>query len=372
MAWSLSDRRRLRTWLAAVLFGGLVGYAYVLVMGPLRLMDHEPSAGEALRGFRAGMIIAGLAVGFELYGMRTRFGDWLRRFSFIPAFLLREAILAILIVTGLLFNMELSHWLGGERQTMSYPLHDLLVDAAFSFAVCGLILFVIQMRQLIGARTLTNILVGRYHRPIREERLFAIFDLQGSTRIAAMIGDERFHSLLSSIFADADREIVDHGGEVHSYIGDAMIATWPLGDAKMNGRAVIAAFAVLDGLARRSLSYRRRFGVTPRFRVALHGGPVIAGECGDSKRQITYLGDVLNVAARLEQVAKIIDADVIVSAAMLPRLALPEDVDVLDRGEHMVNGVAKPLQVYSLARGEPSQKHLPRALSGEKVASARR
>jgi hypothetical protein len=84
-------------------------------------MDHQPpGAGEALRGFRAGMIIAGLAVGFELYGMRTRFGDWLRRFSFIPAFLLREAILAILIVTGLLFNMELSHWLDGERQTMGY------------------------------------------------------------------------------------------------------------------------------------------------------------------------------------------------------------------------------------------------------------
>jgi len=38
----------------------------------------------------------------------------------------------------------------------------------------------------------------------------------------------------------------------------------------------------------------------------------------------------------------------------------------------MVNGVAKPLQVYSLSRGEPSEKHLPRVLSGEKVASARR
>jgi adenylate cyclase len=250
------------------------------------------------------MVIAGLAVGFELYGMRTAIGSWLRRLSFIPAFLVREAILATIIVASPLLNVALSRWLDGERPTMSYPLHDLLIDAAFSFAVCGLILFVIQVRQLIGTRTLTNILLGRYHRPIREERLFAIFDLQGSTRIAAPIGDERFHGLLSSIFADADREIVDHGGEVHSYIGDAMIATWPLGNEKMNGRAVVAAFTVLDGLSRRSSSYRKRFGVAPRFRVALHGGSVVAGECGDSKRQITYLGDVLNVAARLEQLAK--------------------------------------------------------------------
>ena len=122
MAWSVSDRRRLRTWLAAVFFGGLVGYAYVLVMGPLRLMQHEQaSAGEAFRGFRAGMIIAGLAVGFELYGMRTRFGDWLRRFSFIPAFLVREAILATIIVASLLVNVALSRWLDGERLIVSYP-----------------------------------------------------------------------------------------------------------------------------------------------------------------------------------------------------------------------------------------------------------
>jgi adenylate cyclase len=79
---------------------------------------------------------------------------------------------------------------------------------------------------------------------------------------------------------------------------------------------------------------------------------VSAGECGDSKRQITYLGDVLNVAARLEQLAKTIDADFVVSADMLLRLALPPNVHVLDRGEHTLKGVAKPLRVFSLARSD--------------------
>jgi adenylate cyclase len=208
------------------------------------------------------------------------------------------------------------------------------------------------MRHLIGPRTLTNILLGRYHRPIKEERLFVFFDLRVSTQIAAKIGDERFHALLSSVFADADCEVVDHGGEVHSYVGDAMIATWPLGDVKSNARAVLATFAIVDGLAKATAKYRRLFGVTPRFRVALHGGPVIAGECGDSKRQITYLGDVLNVAARLEQLAKTIDSDFVASADMLPRLALPPNVHVLDRGEHSLKGVAKPLHVFSFGRSD--------------------
>ena len=351
MAWTLSDQRRLRTWLAAVVAGGVIGYGYIFVIAPWTPMRvHGPMAVEALKGFRVGMLIAGLAVGFELYGMRTVIGDWLRRLSFVSAFILREAMLIAMVVVSLVLNSLLSRWMEGDEPIFHYPLESLLIDAAFSFAVCGLVLFVIQMRHLIGPRTLTNILLGRYHRPIKEERLFVFFDLRESTRIAAKIGDERFHALLSSVFADADREVVDHGGEVHSYVGDAMIATWPLGDVKRNGRAVLAAFAIVDGLEKATAKYRRRFGVTPQFRVALHGGAVIAGECGDSKRQITYLGDVLNVAARLEQLAKMIDADFVASADMLPRLALPPHVHVLDRGEHSLKGVAKPLHVFSFGR----------------------
>jgi adenylate cyclase len=351
------------------LFGGLVGYGYMFVMPPL--MDThvaEPTAREALKGLRTGMVIAGLAVGFELYGMRTAIGDWLRRLSFLPAFLIREAILAGIVIISLILNAAFSRWLEGAPALFDYHPRALLIDFVFSFVVCGLVLFVIQMRHLIGARTFANILLGRYHQPIQEERLFAIFDLRDSTRIAATIGDERFHGLLSSIFGNADREIVDHGGEVHSYVGDAMIATWPLGDEKWNARAVTAAFAVFDDLAKVSQRYRKRFGVTPQFRVALHGGPVIAGECGDSKRQITYLGDVLNVAARLEQLAKSIDADFVVSAGMLARIALPANVHVRDRGEHALNGLAKPLHVYSLAGDRKPAPGI--ASSARKLAAA--
>jgi adenylate cyclase len=353
MAWSVSDQRRLRTWLAAVVLGAVIGYGYMFVIYPWTPMNtHAPTPVEALKGFRAGLFIAALAVGFELYGMRTVIGDWLRRLSFVPAFIVREAILVVIVVISLVLNAAFSRWAQGDVPIFHYPLRSLLIDAAFSFAVCGLALFFIQMRDLIGARTLTNILLGRYHRPIREERLFAIFDLRDSTRIAAEIGDERFHALVSGVFADADREVVDHGGEVHSFVGDAMIATWPLGDVKRNGQAVLAAFAILEGLAKARARYRRLFGVTPQLRVALHGGLVSAGECGDSKRQITYLGDVLNVAARLEQLAKAIDADVVVSADMLPHLALPLHVHVLDRGEHALKGIARPLHVLSLGRSD--------------------
>ena len=228
------------------------------------------------------MTVAGLAVGFELYGMRGLPGRLLRRLSFAPAFLVREGILTLLVVVALVFNSVLSRWLEGEQPLFAYPLRELAIDTAFSFAIIGMILFVLQARRLIGARTLNNILLGRYHQPVREQRVFVIFDLEGSTQMAAAIGDERFHALLSEIFADADREIVDHGGEVHSYVGDALIATWPLGDKARNGRAVSATFAVLDGIARRRAELPQAFR---RDAAISCGSPWRSGGCRRVRRQ---------------------------------------------------------------------------------------
>ena len=80
----------------------------------------------------------------------------------------------------------------------------------------------------------------------------------------------------------------------------------------------------------------------------------VAGECGDSKRQITYLGDVLNVTARLEQAGKAMNADVVISADLLSQVTLPPDVQAIDRGEHLLKGMLQPIQIFALARGEAS------------------
>ena len=149
MAWSISDRRRLGTWLGAVLFGGLVGYGYMFVMPPLMDPAHvgEPTAREALKGFRTGAVIAGLAVGFELYGMRTALGSWLRRLSFLPAFLIREAILAGVVIISLLLNAAFSRWVEGaptlfaitrERFSSILCSHSWCADWSCSSSRCAI------------------------------------------------------------------------------------------------------------------------------------------------------------------------------------------------------------------------------------------
>ena len=66
-------------------------------------------------------------------------------------------------------------------------------------------------------------------------------------------------------------------------------------------------------MARGGSRYTRDFGTVPRFRAGLHGGMVTAGELGDLRRQIVFVGDILNTAARLEEYAKRTGLDLVVS-----------------------------------------------------------
>jgi adenylate cyclase len=87
----------------------------------------------------------------------------------------------------------------------------------------------------------------------------------------------------------------------------------------------------------------------PRFRGGLHGGPVTAGELGDLRRQIVFVGDILNTAARLEEYAKRANLDLVVSGALLRRLVLPPGVEATRCGELELRGKEARVAAWSIA-----------------------
>jgi len=80
-------------------------------------------------------------------------------------------------------------------------------------------------------------------------------------------------------------------------------------------------FGIRAAVARAHTRYERDFGVVPTFRGGLHGGTVTAGELGDLRRQIVFVGDILNTAARLEEYAKRTGFDLVASGAVLGQLS---------------------------------------------------
>lgn len=305
-------------------------------------MDSRTAINFALSG------INGAFVGVSMIGIHLlitrRARDWLRRRSLLVEILLDGAAIT---VVGVLAQIIAQMVLFGES------LADItsFVPAQIAFALAWALVFVASahiVRQ-IGARQFLSVLVGRYRRPVEEWRIFLFVDLKGATRLAETLGPVQVATLLARFFRDVDGTITDHGGEVHSYVGDCIIVTWTLRSGIVDAACVRCVFAMRHRIAQLAESYRREFGVVPDFRAVLHCGPVVVSEIGLSKEQVTYFGDTVNVAARLEQYAKESDQRFVVSGDLVDRLQPDGSYAVDDLGPASLRGRAEPVRVFAVA-----------------------
>jgi len=208
----------------------------------------------------------------------------------------------------------------------------------------------IEMGLLLGFGTLKNLLTGRYVQPKREQMTFLLIDMKDSTGMAERLGPIRFHELLNEFFRDVADAALECGAGIHKYVGDEAILTWPADRALADGDCLTCPFLARDLMAANSGQYRERFGVVPEFRAALHYGEIVAGEIGDVRREIAYVGDTLNVAARLLEAAKSLGHDVLVSADLLQRAAMPSGIAAEPLPTLTVRGRAAPLGISALQR----------------------
>jgi adenylate cyclase len=231
----------------------------------------------------------------------------------------------------------------------------IVTDLVFSIAATFLFVSLTSIAQLIGPNVLGSLLTGRYYRPREEQRIVLFLDLVGSTGIAEDIGNVRFHALLSETFTRLSRVVTDFGGEVHRYVGDALIATWPLGTPEDNARPIRCLFACQDALDAARSDLLRRHGHVPGFRASIHSGPLVAGEIGGFKREIALLGEAMNTAARLEQAARATGHALLASKPLLDRTLLPAGIVAISIGSHLLRGKSERLELFALERGTPGR-----------------
>ena len=294
-----------------------------------------------------GMLITLLVFGFEFFVAQGPMSEPLRRAPFAVVFLAKTVITTLLIVVA--------YGLGGlvlfpNRFATASALHDLARDTGFALAVAGVFQLLVMVRNLIGGRVLTNIVLGRYHRPLSEERIFMFVDVSGSTALAERAGAIGAYSMISRFFFDVAQETVRFAGETHAYIGDAVIVTWPLQHGLENARCLRCYFGICDRIRAKSSLYQRDFGVVPRFRAGVHGGPVVAGECGDDKRQIVYFGDTINTAARIQEACKVFDQPLLLSGELIGRMALLPGHRTTSLGRAKLRGREHEVELFTVER----------------------
>jgi class 3 adenylate cyclase len=339
-------RRSVTPWIVLAAFGLLVGCAYRYLADPA---DEASFANYLRSGIHGvGLTLSGWTV--RLY-FSSRSSEWLKRWPLVVEILMQAAVMAVVVVT---VAVALEVVLYAHRIEAKWLLGDFPRIVGMVFVLSFVIGAIYELTRLVGTRVLINFLLGRYRRPVREQRVLLFLDLAGSTTLAEQMGELRMHQLLTQFFYDIDAAILAHGGEVHAYVGDEVIVTWRIAAGETGRRYLDCFFAIQDRIAERADSYRREFGLVPNFRAGLHAGPVVISECGDSRRQVAYFGDTMNVASRLQAHCKEVGRALLVSGDLLHLVRPGGDFVVEALGPTQLRGRAAPVEVFSVERAAPA------------------
>lgn len=289
---------------------------------------------------------------FELFYVYSPLGVGFRRWPFARFIAARFALWwAWIFIATQLSN----HWFGGAEGKL-FADGDVWWTIVFSFAVGFAVVLSLTLNRLIGPGVFRNFLLGRYHTPREEERALLFIDLAGSTAIAEGIGATRFLELMNEFVHDVGVALEGSGGVIYQYVGDEAIITWRLDKSREISGAVEVVLRLRARVAARGEHYRSRFGVAPTFRAAMHAGPVVVGEMGDSKLEIVLLGDTVNTTARIEQACRELDRDFLASAEALDLVTLPPGVESKEMPPVALKGKSRQVRLFAIA---PAPAHAP-------------
>lgn len=173
-------------------------------------------------------------------------------------------------------------------------------------------------------------------------------DLRDFTSLSEQSTPQAMVKTLDEYFDHVAGAVMARGGEVLKFIGDAILAIFPMADDERRAcqSALMAAEEALASLQGLNAERRARGEVPLSIGVALHVGQVMYGNIGARGRlDFTVISSSVNEACRLESLCKPLAVPLTLSEAFM-QVARPEAV--VDLGEHTLKGVRAPLRVFTL------------------------
>jgi adenylate cyclase len=178
-------------------------------------------------------------------------------------------------------------------------------------------IFIIHINDYFGQGVLVNFLLGRYHSPKEDVRIFMFMDMKSSTSYAEEYGHIKYSNLIQDCFYDLTDIVHERCAKVYQYVGDEVILTWEIDKGTCNNNCIQAFFDFDRAIKKKKDYYNNKYGLVPEFKAGLHYGDVIITEIGGAKEELAYHGDTVNTAARLQSVCNEREKKLIVSAELL-------------------------------------------------------
>ena len=174
-------------------------------------------------------------------------------------------------------------------------------------------------------------------------------DLRDSTQLSEAMPVDDFFALLNRYFECSAGSVLAEGGRVVLFIGDAVLAIFPIERGEGEGRACAAAIAA----ARRANRELAQFNTERAeaeldalsFGLGLHVGDVKYGNLGIPQRlQFDVIGPAVNEVVRLEGLTKVLGRQILASGAFTRCLSLPWE----SLGRYQLRGLGQPREVFAL------------------------
>jgi adenylate cyclase len=241
------------------------------------------------------------------------------------------------------FTAEAAGQLHQAARFAAAPLAALAARAALSGV----------LEAYLGRRSAARVLAGPLRRGVGETIHAALLyaDLRGFTSLSEAVPATAVIAALDAWFDRIAGAVHAFGGEVLKFIGDGVLAIFPVaGDESASAceaalRAVAAARAGMTHLD----ATRQAQGLTPLpFGVALHLGEILWGNIGAADRlDFTAIGPAVNLVSRLEGLCRPLGRTVLVSGAVAAVTRAP----LIPLGVHALRGIATPCPVFTVPEG---------------------
>ncbi|MCJ2177493.1 CHASE2 domain-containing protein [Novosphingobium album (ex Hu et al. 2023)] len=187
-----------------------------------------------------------------------------------------------------------------------------------------------------------------------KHELYILFsDLEGFTKLSHQLEPEVVAKLLNEYLDRLSAVVLEHGGIVDKYVGDAVVAFWgaPISRPDDGRKAALAAYAMWQAGEEFRKSVDPSLPPIGRTRVGQHFGEAVVGNFGGERRiQYTALGDAMNTAARLESANKSLGTSIIASREFAERSGLDWWRPL---GKVVLRGRASPVEICEPAPDFP-------------------
>lgn len=205
----------------------------------------------------------------------------------------------------------------------------------------------------LGEAAARRVLAGTIHRAEGETLRAAIFlcDLRGFTSLSDKLEGEEIIETLDDYFDCMIEPISALGGEVLKFMGDGMLAIFPMDERTGQLACQSALAAAEEGVRNLKALNERRFTDGKRqlaVGVGLHAGDVIFGNIGSADRlDFTVIGRAVNEVSRVESLTRALDRSILMTSDFAEQHG--EGRSVMSLGFHALPGVSTPAEIFAPA-----------------------